>query len=71
MKIEFIAGADADYLTSINVAKALIEHTSTHHNSLFNKDLENKTFSVDDLEEIAEHLLTYCKAERKRNGYDD
>lgn len=71
MKIEFIAEADIDNLTSINAAKALIEHTSIHHNSLVNKDFEHQTFEIEDLEEIAEHLLVYCKAERKRNGYDD
>lgn len=71
MKIEFIANSDTDNLTNINIAKALIEHKQIYHNPIFKRDCESDTFEVEDLEEIANHLLVYCKAERKRNGFEE
>lgn len=70
MKIEFIASDDInDQLTNINVAKSLIEHETTYHHTIFNTDRTDNTFDIDDLEEIANHILVYCKAERIRQGY--
>ena len=66
MKIEFHSSGDDDLLTCINVAGALIEHTTTMHNKFLDQDFSNTTFGVEDLEEIANHLLSYCKSERKR-----
>lgn len=66
MKIEFHSSGDGDELTCINVASALINHSTTRHNKFFDMDCTNNTFDVDDLEEIANHLLAFCKAERKR-----
>lgn len=71
MTIEFKGNSDIDNLTNINVAKALIEHKSNYHNPILDRECQTATFEVEDLEEIANHLLVYCKAERKRNGYDD
>lgn len=70
MKIKFEADSDSDNMTNINVAKALIEHKSNYYNSLLDRECKTATLEVEDLEEIAEYLLVYCKAERKRNGYD-
>lgn len=71
MRIEFKANSDIDKKTNINVAQALIEHESNYHDPISNRECQTATFEVEDLEEIANHLLVYCKAERKRNGYDD
>ena len=72
MKIEFISNGDInDQLTNINVAKSLIEHETTYFNELFKKEWTTATFEVEDLEEIASHLLTYCKYERMRQGYSE
>lgn len=70
MKIEFHSSGDInDQLTNINVSKALIEHESTYH--VFGMDNIGSTFEVEDLEEIANHLLVYCKYERMRNSYTE
>lgn len=72
MKIEFIVSDDInDQLTNINVAKSLIEHTTTYHHTIFNKEMTDNTFDIDDLEEIANHILVYCKAERVRRGHTE
>lgn len=72
MKIEFIASEDInDQLTNINVAKSLIEHETIYHNTIFNLDRTDNTFDIEDLEEIANHILVYCKAERIRQGYTE
>ena len=72
MKIEFISNGDInDQLTNINVAKSLIEHETTYFSGLFKKEMTTATFEVEDLEEIASHLLTYCKYERMRQGYSE
>lgn len=71
MKIEFASSGDSnDKLISIDVAKALIEHESTYTNFLGLEQIDS-TFSIEDLEEIANHLLVYCKCERMRNGYTE
>lgn len=68
MKIEFHSNSDIDGLSNINVAKALIEHESTYHNRILDRVQTSSTFEVEDLEEIANHLLVYCKYEKIRNG---
>lgn len=67
MTIEFNSSGDDDRLTSINVAKALIEHETPYTNFLKEESIRS-TFSIADLEEIANHLLNYCKYEKIRNG---
>lgn len=70
MNIEFHCSSDySDRITAINVAKSLIEHETTYHHTIFNKDITENTFDIEDLEEIANHILVYCKAERVRNGF--
>lgn len=70
MKIEFTCdGSTTDQLTNINVAKSLIEHETNYFNELVNRETVTATFEVEDLEEIANHILVYCKAERVRCGY--
>lgn len=72
MTIDFNSNGNIeDQLTNINVAKALIEHKHKYFHKIVNIEREIATFEVEDLEEIANHLLVYCNAERKRNGYDD
>lgn len=71
MKIDFTSNSDDDTLTNINVAKALIEHTSIYYNPILQADRETATFEVEDLEEIANHLLVYCKYERLRCGENE
>ena len=72
MKIEFISNGDInDQLTNINVAKSLIEHETIYFNELLKSKRKTATFEVEDLEEIASHLLTYCKYERMRQGYSE
>lgn len=66
MKIEFISSGDtSDQLTNINVAKALIEHETSFHNRILNREETTETFDVDDLDEIANYLLVYCKFRRE------
>lgn len=71
MKIEFTTDDANDDLTNINVAKAIIEHESTYFNKFLNKEQKTKTFGIEDLEEIACHLLTYCRFEKIRNGFKE
>lgn len=69
MKIEFIASDDInDQLTNINVAKSLIEHETRFYSKAFKREEVMITFEVEDLEEIANHIMVYCKAERVRQG---
>ena len=72
MKIEFNSSGDInDQLTNINVAKSLIEHETIYFNELLKIETTTATFEVEDLEEIANHLLTYCKYKRMRQGYTE
>ena len=52
-------------LTPIEVAKYLINHTTHADAVLFLPERDVNTFSVDELEQIAEHLLVYCKHNRE------
>lgn len=68
MKIEFHAD-NGEEITPIEVANALINHTT--HNEVSKLLLliipkeDYKTFDSDELEQIAEHLLVYCKHNKK------
>ncbi len=68
MRIEFHAD-NCEMLTPIEVANALINHT-THYeaNKIFPSlipECDAKTFTYDELSELAEYLLVYCKYNNK------
>lgn len=51
MKINFVGEGTNDEFNPINVACALINHTTSY---------DEKTFNKEQLRQIAEHLLVYC-----------
>lgn len=68
MKIEFQTD-NGETLTPLEVANALINHTTHYEASklLFSllPEGDYKSFDFDELEQIAEHLLVYCKHNKK------
>ena len=48
-----------------------VEKETIYFNEILKRDTVTATFEVEDLEEIANHLLTYCKYERMRQGYTE
>ena len=64
MKINFISEHE-EALTPIEVANALITHTTHYEANKYIPSIltegDYQTFDAEDLEQIAEHLLVYCK----------
>ena len=71
MKIEFTTECENDDLTNVNVARAIIEHKTTYFNKFLNREQTSETFGIEDLEEIACHLIVYCRFEKIRNGFEE
>ena len=71
MKITFETDDATEELTSINVASALISHQSKYSGFMNITEFKAETFEIEDLEEIANHLLVYCKCERERRGFKE
>ena len=68
MRIEFHAD-NCEMLTPIEVANALINHTTHYEANKICPSLipegDVKTFTYDELSELAEYLLVYCKYNSK------
>lgn len=68
MKIKFYAD-NGELLTPIEVANALINHTTHYEASQICPSLmperDAKTFTYDELSELAEYLLIHCKYNNK------
>ena len=68
MRIEFHAD-NGEMLTPIEVANALINHTTHYEASKICPSLiqerDVKTFTYDELSELAEYLLVFCKYNNK------
>ena len=68
MRIEFHAD-NCEMLTPIEVANALINHTTHYEANKICPSLipegDAKTFTYDELSELAEYLLVYCKYNNK------
>ena len=68
MRIEFHAD-NFEMLTPIEVANALINHTTHYEANKICPSLipegDAKTFTYDELSELAEYLLVYCKYNNK------
>ena len=65
MIISFELNEHEEEITPIKVAEALIESKRNYESIFSNKIMETERFEVFELEEIAGHLLVYCKSKRK------
>ena len=63
MKIFFELSENEGYVSPIKTAEALINSGENIKKDFlgFERDIFARTFDIDDLEQIAEHLLIYCK----------
>lgn len=68
MRIEFHTD-NGEMITPIEVANALINHTTHYEASRICPSLiperDDKTFTYDELSELAEYLLVFCKYNNK------
>lgn len=53
--------SEIDTSTPLDCANSLINHLTHLEAFLIAPERDEKTFTIDDLEQIAEHLLVYCK----------
>ena len=59
------SSSEIDTSTPLDCANSLIHHMTHLEAFLIAPERYERTFTVDDLEQIAEHLLVYCKHNRE------
>lgn len=59
-----LLGKNDDFPSNLEVAQMLINATYKRENCMTGKVYDKDIYSIDDLEQIAEHLLVYCKHHR-------